>query len=223
MAIIVSELNPTGWTLTAQEICRDALEHLNEYGAGETLSPDDLHVALRGLDAVLKSLPLSGYNWPKLSADVALTWSAGTPDTVSLPLDYFNYPVVHKTVDGKPVQLAQIPHSAWIGMTDLDATGEPTHFYIDPAKTLHFWPIPTTDPGATLQYQRVIDDSSATVAPDVPQYWIGPLGWGVADEISMKFGTNAADRLEIHNRWMGKRAEALAMVPYEAISITVDD
>lgn len=216
---------PTSWTLTAGQICRDALEHLQIVGAGETVTAEDQVTALRGLDAVLKELPLSGYSWPKLSGEVALTWSVGTPQTASLPADYYNYPVVWKAGDGETVLLTQIPHAEWVKMLDRDATAEqPTHFYISPAKVLHFWPVPTVDPEATLQYQKIVDDSAATSAPDIPQYWLNALGWGVADEISMKFGVAQPLRVEVNQRWTAKKGIALqSSIPSEPISFSVDD
>lgn len=225
MTIVVTETSSTSWVLVSSQICRDAFEHLAQYGAGETVSSDDQTKALRALDGVLKSLPLSGYVWPKLSVDVALTWSSGTPQTIYLPADYFNYPSVRISANGSPLPLKQIPHAEWVVKTDRATTAQyPTHFYISPDKTLYFWPIPTSDPGATLQYQRIVDDSSATAPPDVLQFWLNPLGWMVADEMSLDFGLSAPDRLEIHQRAEAKKAEALAnSIPFEPICFTVAD
>lgn len=209
----------------AGQICRDALEHLQVVGAGESIAAADQVTALRGLDAVLKELPLSGYNWPKLSGEVALAWSAGTPQTVPLPADFYNYPSVWKTVNGQPVPLTQIPHSEWIAKVNRTATAtQPTHFYVSPAKVVYFWPIPTADPVATLQYQKIVDDAALAVAPDVLQIWLNPLGWGVADEISMKFGVAQPLRVEVNQRWTAKKRLALAnSIPSETISFSVDD
>lgn len=215
----------TSWTETAGEICRDALENLGVIGSGETVSAEDQVTALRALDGVLKELPLSGYHWPKLSAESALTWVAGTPQTISLPADYFNYATVWKTSAGKKVPLTQITHADWVKMLNRDQTAvEPTHFYIAPDKTLYFWPIPTADPVAYVQYQRIVGDSAAAVAPDLPQYWINPLGYGVANELSLKYGLPAQERLEINQRWQDKKKRALeSSQSYEDISFTVAD
>lgn len=214
----------TSWTLTAQQVCQDALEHLEVVGAGETMSPDDLSLALRGLDAVLKELPLAGYNWPKLSSEASLAWSALTPQTVSLPADYYAYPVVWKTVSGEQSRLEQIPHSAWIAMADRDSTAEaPTHFYVSQAKVLYFWPVPTVDPTATIQYQKIVDDAVSTTAPDVPQYMLNALGYGVANELKFKYGTNPQKREEIRLTWEQKKAMVLAnAIPSEVIEFSVD-
>lgn len=215
----------TSWALTAQQICRDALEHLEAVGEGEAMSAGDLNAAMRGLDAVLKELPLAGYSWPKLSGDSALAWNAGTPGVVAVPADYFGYPVAWKTVSGEQIPLTPIRHADWIGMTDRTATAEqPTHFYIAPNKTLHFWPVPTQDPGAVLQYQRIVDDAVSTAAPDVPQYALNALGYGVANEIKHKFGANPQKREEIRLTWELKKALVMAnSVETAPISFSVDE
>lgn len=198
----------TAWTLAAADVCTDALEHLGVIGAGEAPSGEDMQVALRALDGVLKELPLAGFVWPKLSAEMALTWTAG--QTIPLPTDYFGSPVAWRLVDGKKVPLMQVPHARWVQMVDRSsAVGAPTHFYLGPDSTLYLWPIPDADPAVTLQYQRVADDADETAQPDVPQYMLNALGYGVAHECVLKFDTPPARAQEIAQRWMSKRAAAL--------------
>lgn len=215
----------TNWTETAEEICRDALEHLTTVGANDPITAVDFNKALRALNSVLKSLPLVGYNWPKLSTDTALTWDGMIPQTIALPADFYNYPVVHVLNNNEKVRLTQIPHGSWVNMRDQTATAPyPTHFYISPANTLYFWPVPTQDPSATVQYQRIIDDVVRGAQPDIPQIWINPLGWGVADELSLDYGLPAEGRNEIRQRWTIKSAQALeSSILYEDISFTVDE
>lgn len=193
----------TAWTLTASEICSDALTHLGYMAPGETASAIDIQTALRGLDAVLKELPLVGYTWPKLSAETALTWAS--VQTINLPSDFYGYPVAWKTLNGQRVPLQQIPHATWVQMHDRSATGEATHFYISPSNVFYVWPVPSSDPGLYVQYQKIVDDASLAVTPDVLQTWKYPLGYGVANEISLKMGAPAERRVEIAQRWAGKR------------------
>ena len=216
---------PTAWTLTANEIFSDALEHLNVLGAGETPSAADVAVCLRALDGVLKELPLYGYNWPKLSGEIALTWGGAGVQTVVLPTDYYNYPQVWKLVSGQRSPLKQIPHGDWVLMPDRAVAGLVTHFYISPDKALYLYPTPpTTDPALTLQYQKIVDDASSNVTPDVLQILKNPLGWGVANELSMKFGLGKQDRDDIERKWNLKRTLALeSAISYESIVMDVDD
>jgi hypothetical protein len=212
----------TAWTLLALEVCTDALQHLGVLDEGEAASGNQVQLALRGLDIVLKELPLAGYVWPKLSTEVALPW-AGVQAMV-LPDDYYGNPVAWKTLSGQKLPLAQIPHSTWVQMPDRAAAGPATHFYIDPAGAFNVWPVPTTDPVVTLQYQKVVDDADLTLTPDVLQAMKGALGWGVADEIGMKFGAPQQTRVEVAARWQAKKALMLnSAVASEAISFEVRD
>lgn len=212
----------TSWTLTASQICTDALEHLGAIADGETPSAGDLQTCLRGLDGLLKELPAFGYHWPSLSVETALTWTGA--DYMALPADYYNFPTAWKTVDGEKVPLSPIPHAEWVRMLDRSATGLVSHFYIAPDGKFYVWPIPDADPVVTLQYMRVIADASLTASPSVLQIWMNPLGYGVADEVALKFGASQERRSEIRARWNDKRNRALeSSQAYEAISIEVQE
>lgn len=197
----------TTWTLAAADVCTDALQHLGVIGAGEVASGEDMQIALRALDALLKELPLAGYAWPKLSAEVMLAW-AGVQG-IPLPGDYFGAPAAWRLVDGRKVALTQIPHARWVQMADRGAAGAPTHFYIGPDQVLNLWPVPDADPAVLLQYQRIVSDADETAAPDVPQYMLNALGYGVANELVLKFDTPEARAQSIAVRWQSKRAAAL--------------
>jgi hypothetical protein len=107
-------------------------------------------------------------------------------------------------------------------MPDRTATGVVTHFYVSPDGAFNVWPVPATDPGVFLQYQRVVDDSSVSVTPDVLQTWKGSLSFGVADHIGLQCSAPQATRVEVAQRWTFKRNLMLQnAVPAEAISFEV--
>jgi hypothetical protein len=206
----------TAWTLAASDICTDALQCLGVIGDGDTPSGDEMQTALRGLDIVLKELPLAGYTWPKLSGEVALTWTG--IQTMVLPTDYYGYPTAWKTLNGQKVPLTQIGHGTWVQMLNRAATGTVTQFYVSPAGEFYVWPMPSADPVVTLQYQRIVDDSTLSLSPDVLQVWMGALGYGVANEIGMKVSAPQAIRAEVAQRWAAKKALALQnSISYEPI------
>ena len=215
----------TAWTLTAQGICNDALEHLNVLGSGATATAPDMQLALKALDGVLKELPLFGYVWPKLSGEVALTWGGTGVQTIALPADYYGYPVAWKLLNGQRVPLKEIPHGDWVQMLDRATTGPVTHFYISPARVSYLYPTPTAaDPTVTLQYQKIVDDAATTTSPDVLQFWINPLGYGVANEMKFKFGLSKSERDDIERMWSMKRSLALASsISSAPISFEVDE
>lgn len=199
MTIVVT----TTSTTTAQDICAEALEILGAIGQDETPGNADIQTALRGLQTVLGELPLAGYDWPKLSAETALTWAS--VQMFTLPSDYYGNPVAWKTVNGAKCPLAQIAHADWVQLPNRQATGVATSFYVGPDNTFYVYPTPSTDPGLYVQYQRVIDGASLTTTPDVLQSMKSALSWGVADELSMKFQIAQAERVEIAQRWGAKK------------------
>lgn len=213
----------TTWTLLASEVCTDALQHLGVLGEGETASGDQQQIALRGLDAVLKELPLSGYAWPKLSAEASLTWGGAAVQTISLPADYYGYPVLWKTLNGSKYQLTPIPHAQWVQMPERTAAGPVTHFYVSPANVVYLYPVPADeDPVLTIQYQKIVDDAALATTPDVLQIWKNALGYGVANETGLKFAAPQARRVEIAQRWTAKRQLALSnSIASEVISFEV--
>lgn len=213
----------TNWTLTATEACSDALQHLGVLDPGETASATDMQAALRALDVVLKELPLAGYSWPKLSAEAALVWIGA--QSIALPADYYAYPIAWSTINAQKTPLIQIPHAQWVKMINTTQTAPaPTHFYVSPAKLVYLWPAPTVDPVVTIQYQKIINDSALVTAPDLPQYWLGALPYGVANELTLKFGVPDARAAQIAGRWLAKRAAALEnSIASEVISFEARD
>lgn len=214
----------TNWTETATEICSDALHHLGVLDVVEDAGGEELALALRALDSVLKELPLYGYSWPKLSSETAFAWVSG--QTIALPADYFAFPSIWITSSGNKSALTQLTHAEWIANPGRSlATGAPTHFYVSPDKYVWLYPTPVDAPTLTIQYQKIIDDASGSTTPNVPQHWINPLGYGVANELTLKFSSTPPDvRAEIANRWAIKRERALEYsISTAPISFSVDD
>lgn len=199
--------------------------HLGIIEPGDMPKAGVMNILLRGLNAVLKELPLAGYVWPKLADEAALAWVSG--QTIALPADYFGQLAVWRTdpTTSRRIPLEEIPHGRWVDQLDRTTTGTPTHFYVSPAKVLYFYPVPTVDPVTYIQYQKIVDDADVTAAPNMPQFWLGALGFGVAHETSLKLARDKpALRLEIQARWYEKREAALAYsVPGDNCSMTVAD
>lgn len=212
----------TSWTETASQVCDDALEHLGVLASGETATAADTLLALKALDGILKELPLVGFTWPKLSGEVALTYTSA--QTMTLPTDFYGNAIAWKLIGTQRVPLERIPHANWVQIPDRTQAGTTTHFYISPAKVFYIYPFAATDPSVTIQYQKIVDDAVSGTAPDLPQYWLKPLGWGVADQLSLKFGKDQATRVELAARWKSQRELAIQnSIASEPISFEVRD
>lgn len=216
----------TTWRQTAGEIAARALALIGAVPAEETPEAYDLSTALDALDGLLKELPVYGLSWPKLSAaNVALAWSAGTPDRVSLPADYAGNPVLwHALPTGRqPMRL--MPKAERDALSNPGQTATYSEAaYIDPAGVVWLYPVPTQDPGLTLSYQQVISDSAAGSNPDMGQMWTQALGYGVAVEIAPVYGVPLAISQDLERKWLMRRERLLAYAIEAApISFTVDD
>jgi hypothetical protein len=218
---------PATWTLPVQDILTDALEIVGAIGTGQTASAEDHAVALRGLQGILKELPIHGLSWPKVtSAPVSLTWDAGIPSEIALPVDYYGVPQMYYLAnDSGKVNLEVLTKARYDALPDPAATAEhPQFVYIAADKTAFLYPVPTEDPGLMLTYQAIVLDATVAAPPDVAQTWIAGLGLWVANEISPKFGVSLPERQDIERRFLARRALMLAHAAETApICISVAD
>ena len=217
---------PTAWTLNAQEIISDALQELGVLGAGQTAGASDYDVCLRGLQNVLKEMPLHGLSWPKITAaPVALVWSAGSPGTVAMPADYFGVPVISFTQAAANIDLMVMTKVIYDAIPSPSQTSTyPTHIHIAPNNVGYLWPVPTTNPNLSITYQAISLDASMLVAPDVVQAWLGGLTLWLANEVASKFGVPGPDRADLERRFLMRRALMLAYAAETApICIQVRD
>lgn len=174
---------------------------------GETPTADDMNACLDALDVVLQELPVHGYVWPALTAEASLTWVSG--NTVTPPTDYYAHPVLWSSYSGSRVQLRNMTHAEWNSLPNTAPSGVPSAFYINPAGTWYLYPSPTANPVLTLQYQRLVADSVQTTAPAMPRSFFSALGYGVANEMLLKFGVPPDIAQQIQQRWMEKREYAM--------------
>lgn len=216
----------TTWRQSAGEIATSALQLIGAVGAEETPEAFDLATALAALNGLLKELPAYGLAWPKLgSGEAAIAWNVGVPAAVTLPADYAGNPALFHQRDGNRLPLPLIPKAARDALTDPSKTAQyPESAYIDPLGTVWLYPVPTTDPQISIQYQRVIDDATAAANPDIQQMWTLALGYGVAVEIAPKYGVPLAISQDLERKWIDRRERLLAYsIEAAPIVFTVDD
>lgn len=203
---------PTAWTLSTQEVITDALQEMGVLGAGQTASPTDYDLCLRGLQNVLKEMPLHGLSWPKVTASpVALAWSSLTPGQVAMPADYFGVPVVSFTQEASNIDLKVITKAMYDAIPSPAQTSTyPTQIYIAPNNVGYLYPVPTINPNLSITYQAITLDAALLVTPDVVQSWVGGLVLWLAYEVAPKFGVPVAERQDIERRFLMRRALMLS-------------
>lgn len=210
----------TSWALTSSQIIRSALEHMGVIDAVGTPSAEDSAACLRALNGLLKELPAYGYLWPEYREAVAVPWVSGA--TVTLPSDFYGFPLMKRS-DG--VILREFTPAEWANMDagSRAQTGVPEAFY-RLGTTATLWPVPSTDPGLTLDYQSIISDAAGAAQPDMPQAWLNALPWGVAAECWMKYQVPMDRGQIIETKWGVKLQQLLAIsAPDAPIEFTVAD
>lgn len=198
----------TAWTLPLQAIIKDALEITESIGIDENVSAADSLACFNIFQNILKELPLHGLSWPKMTvAPVALAWNSLTPNTVTMPVDYFGVPTVSFVQNSINVDLQVITKQAY---DEIEKPGTvaltPKKIYIAPNNQGFLWPAPSADPGLSLTYQAIVMDATRTATPDVLQCWIGGMGLWLAWEMSPKFSVPLDRRADIERRFLSRQA-----------------
>lgn len=198
----------TSWTLPTQTIIQDAYEQLNVIGAGEIISPEDNELAYRTFQNILKEMPIHGFVWNKItSVPVALTWSGGAPNQVTMPVDYFGVPSIYFVQNSQNVYLTILTKEQYEEIKQPTATAlYPQSIYISPSNVGYLYPVPTADPSLKITYQAIASDAGLLTTPDIKQHFIGGFGTWLAYELMPKFqGISDYVRNEIKERYAIKK------------------
>lgn len=203
----------TAWTLPAQAIIVDALEHMTALGQDETPSASDYDVCMKGLQGILKELPVHGFSWPQITVDpTALAWDALTPGEVAMPADYFGVPAVSYVVNGVQVPVRIVSKAEYDRLLQSIAVSPFPRvlcMYVAPDFTGNLWPVPIADPGLSMTYQAIVPDAAQTQVPRLPQTWTLFMGVWLAWELKTKFSVPAQRVAEIREQYQIKSALCL--------------
>ena len=206
------------WSLTRERIADKGLEKVKAIAAGGTPEAADRSLALEALDGLLKELPWHGFSWPKtVSGQTSLTLVAATQIT-ALPSDYYGNAVLtylDASLNELPIGLVQFADwNAIIQKTQ--AAKYPKYGYIDNFLVLRTWPIQSANVTAKLVYQKVIDDTVASTAPDVNNQWFLSLPYGIAAEIGFEFGRPLSEIQAFSAIWAQRRDLGIANQTFPA-------
>jgi hypothetical protein len=203
---------PIVWNLTRERIADRALERIGALGAGQTPDAEDRNLALETLDSILKSLPLYGIIWPRVTpVSVSLSVTA-LSTTVAMPTDW--YPsALHVNVvktDGTERPATIIQRRDYEEIPDKTKQGNDLEYaYIGPDRIMYLWPVPTANITLKLTYQRIVQDSvSGAILPDLGPEWLMGLWNGVAAYCGDEFGVPESDLERFEGKWIEMRTRA---------------
>jgi hypothetical protein len=128
--------------------------------------------------------------------------------------------------DGRERRLERLMPGRWIDLENkLESTTDyPTHFYVDSGETVRFYPVPEYFCRGYLFYQKLLDDTAATTAPDVSSMWHLALSKGVAVEVAPMFGRFGPIVDGLRTDWMIAREQGINFdSPHGDVVITFED
>lgn len=209
----------TSYSLVANQLIEKAFHRLGKASEGEPISPRMYSDGLWSLNLLIKS-KLQTTDRLFLRTEVAQALVASQPSYVlsSFPLRVLS--VRRRNSAGIDVPMREMSRQEYFDTPSKTASPSiPIAYYFDPqtaSATLYVWPAPDTTSAGEYSLQvttlRRIDDMIAsTDSLDMPQEWLDPVIWLLADDLETEYPVNdprLAQKIEV------KAAEAKAVLDY---------
>lgn len=201
------------FTLTRNQLITTAFELIGEATEGEALGSEDISVAGRACDMMIKAMVAHGLQlWKRKKYTLTLTASqasytigrSGTPDlTADRPLRVLEATLVgNGTVDTSRVTLINMSKNEYEAQSDLTTSGQPSQYHFDPVldnSKLYLWPVPdatsATNKNVELIVQTPMEDmDSGTDNFDFPAEWLEALSYGLAVRLAPRYDVDLQER-----------------------------
>ncbi len=196
--------------MTAREVITYALRKLRIVDAVENVSGTDAALAMQELNVMLKGWQLEGPNlWRVTSGELALV--ANQASYTLATQHPFRIVNANFYQSGREVPMFLLTQEEYNELPLKLSTGIPTTYYYDAQRddgTLYVWPVLAAANGETIRftYQRRFQDvSTLDKNIDIPQEYLGLVGYSLAHELMPTFGV---DNPEITKRAMSMRMTA---------------
>lgn len=181
----------TTGTYTCQEICTDALRKARVVAIDEAATADDLQLARRQLNRMLKSWQNDGPNIFLYAAQtVTLTTAASYTMSPVRPLEILT---VNYNDGSSETPMQRMTRQEYESLPVKTSTGTPTCFYYDRQKEaakIYIWPVLASASGETLEvdYVREFADVELADDVDVPGEYYDAVVYNLADRLSDDYG-----------------------------------
>jgi hypothetical protein len=189
----------TNFNLNANQIIDKAYHRLGKASEGEAISARMYQDGLSSLNLILKSkLGTSDRLSLRSEASLALVASQASY-TLSSPFAMRIPSVRRRNSDGYDVPLNELSRQEYFDLPNKTASPSiPVSFYFDSQRdngVLYVWPAPDTNAASdyTLEYtylRRIDDMDVSTDDLDMPQEWLDPVIWLLADDLETEYPVN---------------------------------
>lgn len=215
----------TTFTRTREEIAALVLRKLGVLASGETSVAADLTIVYEAIDLRLKEMHVLGTFWRKVAPTTSTFTITANTATAAHGLTDLLFPVsMHVTVNSVDEPITIVSPMFYNGLGDLTQQGDAVYAMRSGANFL-FWPIPTANRTAKLLYNKIIDDTAVSTAPDVEVSMMRSLVTLVALDLADAFGISE----QKIGRWTmeGMKAERtiqnLSALEVDLLPVPVDD
>lgn len=198
------------YTLTRDTLIQMAFELIKVGVEGETLSSDDITIANRVLNVMIKAWHTHGLQlWKRNLITIPLTASTstytigrvGSPTvTADRPLRVLEAFKVDTSGNQAPLTLLSLQE--YYALSNLTSSGEPTQYAFNPTldnSTLYLWPVPTstdvTNYDVKILVQSPLNDmDSSSDNFDFPEEWLEALIYNLAVRLAPRYGLSIQER-----------------------------
>lgn len=208
------------FALDTDQIIEKAFHRLGKASEGEAVSARMYSDGLSSLNLIIKSkLGTSDRLFLRTQTQVILTANTASYALSPMPLRVLS--VRRRDSSGRDVPLNVLSEQEYFDTPNkADAPSVPVSYFFDPqttSGTLYVWPAPSADAASeyTLQLttiRRIDDMVSSSDSLDMPQEWLDPVIWMLADDLeteypvndprlAMKIGAKAAEAKALLDWW----------------------
>jgi hypothetical protein len=184
----------TDFTLTANEIIDKAFHRLGKASEGEAISARMYEDGRSSLNLILKSrLGTSDRLFLRTTGSVTLLANTQSYAQASA-LRMISVARRDSDLDDTPMrEMSRQEYDDLPNKTSSSST--PVAWYFDPQQasgTLYVWPAPSADAAAdftlrTTYLRRISDMDASTNSLDMPQEWLDPVIWLLADDLETEY------------------------------------
>lgn len=181
-------------TETNHDLCEDALRKLGVISIRQQAKAEEMQLALRQLNRMLKAWQGKGWNvWTKTSMSHVLTVGAGQVLDPVRPLEIASVRIKRGEIE---TPLEEMSRDEYDTLPVKNSAGCPTAFYYDRQRenaVLYVWPVLATVSGETLEitYQREVEDIEADQPADYPVEWYDAIVYSLAARLADDFAINS--------------------------------
>ena len=192
------------FNMVASQIVEKAFHRLGKASEGEALSARMLSDGMSSLNLLIKGIGAADHLWVR--TERTLTLVADTAAYVLTPKPLRVLSVRRRYTSGTDAidtPMNEMSRQEYFDQpTKTTSPSTPVSWYFDPQTTtgtLYIWPAPSTAVVATgdydlrLTYLRRMDDMvSSNDDLDMPQEWLQPMIWALADDLETEYPVNDA-------------------------------